>query len=201
MSIDVPILMGCLSSEWNARRRMGCKHTFKLTMSRAKSIYGGRPVFPRDGSLPPHWAKLKTIGYLSNKAKKNDWGIARIDVDANQCLQSNPCKHSVSLHLDAAHSSAIVSCPFSTGDQILSLAIVLGATKFSNNGLQHFEVYRKKNPDAKLREKMDAWYAECVAPKQKKVAKADKSSKRKRSEKEPEKSSKREKEPESAKKV
>ena len=109
------------------------------------SIFAGRKIDMRGMILSPalarEMARAKTVGYLTTAAKKpNRWGIERVDMDGNSCLQSSPCQH------DAVYwliSGDRVRAHTSNAAELYAVSRLIGV-KFDKKGQAHVGDYESR---------------------------------------------------------
>lgn len=102
--------------------------------------------------------KAKSTGYLSGAAKApNRWGIERVDVDANSCLQSLPCQHNAVLWLK---NGRVKNAPSSCAADICAITRLIGV-KFDKKGEEHIGRYADRFPQlrAKVEEELDKMFS------------------------------------------
>lgn len=131
-------------------------------MSRVKSVFAGRSLWDPgmicSPALEREMKKAKSTGYLSGAAKApNRWGIERVDVDANSCLQSSPCQHNAVLWLK---NGRMKNAPSSCAADICAITRLIGV-KFDKKGEEHIGRYADRFPQlrAKVEEELDKMFS------------------------------------------
>lgn len=131
-------------------------------MSRAKSVFAGRSLWDPgmicSPALEREMKKAKSTGYLSGVAKvPNRWGIERVDVDANSCLQSLPCQHNAVLWLK---NGRVKNAPSSCAADICAITRLIGV-KFDKKGEEHIGRYADRFPQlrAEVEEELDKMFS------------------------------------------